>query len=57
MPAVDVAKSLGVTESRVSQLLRPIKKAIEDAAILSEVMDDYRDDPEFSKLEVEWITI
>lgn len=52
-----IANMLGVSEARVGELLRPIKNKIENAAIMSEKYDVYRDDREYSKLEISWITL
>ena len=53
----EIAEILGITDSRVSQVLKPIKKQIQDAAIIETVADIYRDDKEYSKLEIEWIRL
>lgn len=47
----------GVTEARISQLLKPVKREIERAMIVAETADIYRDDKEYSKLEINWITL
>lgn len=57
-PAEVAAALLGVTESRVSQILRrKVARAMEAAHVRQEVGDLYRDDPEYSKLMVRWIAI
>lgn len=53
----DIADMYGVTEARISQLLKPVKREIERAMIVAETADIYRDDKEYSKLEINWITL
>lgn len=53
----EIGEIFGVSMSRISQLLRPIKKTIEKAAIVEEIGDIYRSDKEYSKLEIQWIRI
>jgi DNA-directed RNA polymerase specialized sigma24 family protein len=53
----DVAQSMGVTPARVSQILRPIKEKVKYSAMMAEVWDDYRSDPNYSKLEIDWIQL
>lgn len=55
--AVEAGAMLGISESRVSQLMRPIKAEIQRAAIRAEVLAEYHDDPEYSKLAIQWITL
>lgn len=53
----EIAEMLGVTESRVSQLLKPIKLEISAAAVFEERADLYRNDPGASLLAIRWIAI
>lgn len=53
----DIAEILGVTPSLVSQLLRTIKKQIANKEIVRACYDYYQDDPEYSKLYIDWIAI
>lgn len=49
---------LGVTASRISQVIAArIKPAVEAAVVLAEAAAIYRDDPDYSRLLVNWITI
>lgn len=57
MSVREIADLLGVTPSRISQVCRGIEKEIQRCAVLSEVADSYRDDDEYSKLEIRWIKI
>lgn len=57
-PAEVAAAVLGVTESRVSQLQHgPVAAALEEAVLLEKIGDEYRDNPEASKLVVRWIKL
>jgi len=54
----EIAELLGVTESRISQVIHGrIARAMEGAALREEIGDLYRDDPEFSKLVIQWIAV
>ena len=53
----EIGDLLGVSGSRISQFLKKIKKEIEKAAIFEERFDIYKDDSEYSKLSINWITI
>jgi predicted transcriptional regulator len=53
----DISEIFGVTEAAVSQAIRTVGKEIEKAALLSEKLSEYQDDPDYSKLCVDWITI
>lgn len=57
MTELEIADILGITESRVSQIMRGVERAVGAAAVLSEVASHYNDDPEYSKLEIRWITL
>lgn len=53
----EVAESMGVTQGRVSQLLKPIKTYIQHQAVMAEVWDRYQNDPEYSKIQIDWIRL
>lgn len=53
----DVADELGVTESRVSQMVGDIKKRLSEAIILEECLPEYLEDEERQTLEVRWIEL
>lgn len=58
MSEQEIADRFGVSESRISQLLNGrIKREVESAVLLGEVMDTYRDDVRYSKLQVDWIKL
>lgn len=57
MSRTEVADLLGVTPSRVSQVIREVKKRTKAALTLDELWDVYTDDPQASVLFVDWITI
>jgi len=58
MPRREIAAQLGITESRVSQIIKArIKPAIERAYVLQEAWDLYHDDPDYSKLQVGWMKL
>lgn len=58
MPQAEVAEILGVTEARICQIVRGrVQRAVESAYLLGEALDLYRDDPETSKLRVDWIKL
>lgn len=52
---VELAAVLGVTPSRVCQLLAGARRKLRDAAVIDELLDDYLRDPERSKLEISWL--
>lgn len=52
-----VSHILGLTESRISQIKRSIDKQAQKELILKTKYIDYKNDPESSKLMVNWITI
>lgn len=52
-----IGELLGVTEAAISIQIRIIKKEIEKAALLDERLDIYNDDSEYSKLNINWITL
>ena len=54
-PLVAAAAVLGVCESRVSQLRQRVRRDIRDGMLLEEKLAEYRDDPDASKLVVDWI--
>jgi hypothetical protein len=54
----DIADIFGVTASRVSQIVRSqIKPVLEAMHLCEEIGDLYRDDPYYSQLVVDWITL
>lgn len=54
----DIGAYFGVSESRISQLIhKNIAPEIEKYFVLETVADLYRDDAEYSKLDVHWITL
>lgn len=58
MSEKDIADILGVTESRVCQIIgRRINPQIESAVLLAERLALFHDDPEASRLLVDWIKI
>lgn len=58
MSELEIAEALGVTESRICQLLNGrIDRAAKDAVVLQEVASLYHDDEDYSKLEIKWIAI
>ena len=57
MSPQEIADLLGVSAARISQLFRGIEKEIQRCAILSEVADTYKDDEEYSKLQIRWIKL
>lgn len=52
-----IADILGLTESRVSQMIKPMKREIQDAALLTDVRERMEWDEDYGKVEVEWITL
>lgn len=57
MSEADIGKYIGFDQRTVSRILKSINKEIQSAAIREEVEAYYRDDPEYSKLEIEWIRL
>lgn len=58
LAGVVAAAVLGISESRVSQILNgPVKRAMEEAHLREEIGDLYRDDLEYSMLLVKWIRL
>ena len=58
MPQREVAAIFGVTETRISQMIRAkILPEIRRAAVIEETWAIYNDDPDASKLLVRWIAI
>jgi DNA-directed RNA polymerase specialized sigma subunit len=53
----EIAELLGVTGSRISQLMRQVKAKISDCALIAEKYSEYCDDKDYSKIVVNWITI
>lgn len=54
---VELSRRLGVCQGTVSNAKRRVVKEITHAAVLSEAWDRYASDPEYSQLEVRWITL
>ena len=52
-----IGETLGVTGSRVSQLIASMKKMIQDQAILEEGLSRLEGDPKFLTVKIDWITI
>jgi RNA polymerase sigma factor (sigma-70 family) len=52
-----IGNSMGITESRVSQCLKPMKKEIQDYFVLRECLERIEWDPEYTKLLVDWIRL
>lgn len=52
-----VASYFGVSPSRISQLMRRIKKEIESSVMFREVLPEYKSDQDASVLFVDWINI
>ena len=57
MKEAEVGEDFGITESRVSQVMKVVREKTKDAMILSETLDRYKDEKEYSQLEIEWITL
>jgi len=53
----NVALYLGVTPSRVHQVMWRVKKEIESSVMFKEVLPEYKSDPDASILYVEWIKL
>jgi DNA-directed RNA polymerase specialized sigma24 family protein len=53
----EIGEMLNVSESRVSQMLKPMKLAIQDEAVLQDGLDRMEWDEDFTKLEVDWVRI
>jgi len=53
----EVGEGFGLDPSRISQLLSNVKKEIVAKALIDECYDFYKDDPEYSKLSIDWITL
>lgn len=54
---LEISEICGVTEGRISQLMRDIREKTNQALTLAEVWDTYIDDSEYSKLQIDWIAI
>jgi hypothetical protein len=52
-----IALELGVTSSRVSQIMRTEKRMARRILMLTTVLPEYHADPEASLLEIAWITL
>lgn len=52
-----IAQDLAVTESRVSQVLKPMKNEIRDFYILREGLERMEWDEDYTKLAVDWIKL
>lgn len=53
----NVASYLGVSPSRVSQVMRRVKKEIESSVMFQEVLPEYKSDEDASVLFVDWIKL
>lgn len=53
----DVGQILGMYETVVSQKMSVIRKKTNDAILIQDTWDRYHDDEEYSKLEINWITL
>ncbi len=54
---VDVAGEIGVSPSRVSQVLGPVKQRIQEVIILEEYLPDFLEDTERQTLAIKWIEL
>lgn len=52
-----IAKALEITESRVSQILKSMKQEVSDYYVLREGLERMEWDPDYSKLQVDWIRL
>ncbi len=52
-----LAETCGVHESTISLQMREIELKTKDAILIQDTWDRYHDDKEYSKLEIDWITI
>lgn len=54
----EIGEMFGVTESRICQIIKSrIEPVVTAAFVVGEVADIYADDPEYSKLLIDWIAI
>lgn len=53
----EIADYLGVSPSRISQILNKIKKNIESSVFLSQIFPEYKSDRDASILIIDWITL
>lgn len=53
----DIAELFGVTESAVSIRMKPIKSQIKEEIELTQVWEQYVEEPNYSKLHIDWIRI
>lgn len=54
---IEIANRFGLTESRVCQVLGPMRRRIREHAELEEIRDRIENDDSFGTLEVQWITL
>jgi len=54
---IQISKELGVTESRISQLIKDIRNIIKDYYILNEAKDRFNIEDNFGVFEIDWIKI
>lgn len=52
-----IAERFGVTESRICQILKPMKKEIQEYYLYREFRERLEWDPDFTKLYVDWIRL
>lgn len=52
-----IAQGMELTESRICQLLKPMKREIQDYYILREGLERIEWDPDYTKLQVDWIKL
>lgn len=53
----EIAWIFGVTESRICQIIKRVNKKIESSAIIARCYDNYKNNENYSKLHINWITI
>jgi predicted transcriptional regulator len=51
------AELFGISEARVSHILKSLRAKTDKALVIDKAWDRYQDDKEYSKLEIDWITI
>lgn len=52
-----IGERFGITESRVSQILKPMKKEIQEYYLIREVLERMEWDPDYGKFQVDWIRL
>lgn len=57
MSPAEVGEVFGVSESRISQRMKVVKAERAKVATIQHIFDIYKDDKEYSKLEINWIRI